>query len=340
MYCLTSVLTLLRDLIFSRIVFLFIPAPHFPNRTGCSWGAVFALLCGSTSSVYAEPSVEFQTLPVTIVQSENSGPYVEFSEALHKILGDKGFTHVDIDLSKPIPNSGLVISVGMKAATAVAASNAPAVLNVLIPKAGYEKLLREFPRRAGSHTFSAIFLDQPVSRQIHLIAAILPGKRNVGLLYSSAPDELAELRKEVAGQGLSLHEQTVNPALPLSEPLQDVLHGSEVLLALPDAAVYNSSTIRNILLATYRSGVPFIGFSSGYVKAGALCAVFSTPSQIAMQAASQIRQFSENHVLSVAQYPLEFEVMVNEQVSRSLGLQIKGASALHDMIDAETRGAP
>jgi ABC-type uncharacterized transport system substrate-binding protein len=127
----------------------------------------------------------------------------------------------------------------------------------------------------------------------------------------------------------------------LSNALQEILLGrSEVLLALPDAAVYNDSTIRNILLATYRRGIPLIGFSSGYVKAGALCAVFSTPAQIATQAAALILQFANTHALPFPQYSHEFEVMVNEQVARSLDLQVKGASALHDEIDSETKESP
>jgi ABC-type uncharacterized transport system substrate-binding protein len=105
------------------------------------------------------------------------------------------------------------------------------------------------------------------------------------------------------------------------------------LLALPDSAVYNDSTIRNILLATYHRGIPLIGYSSGYVKAGALCAVYSTPEQIAAQAAQLIFKFKDTHKLPAPQYPQEFEVTVNPQVADSLGLQIKNATALHDEID-------
>ncbi len=301
---------------------------------------MFVVFFSSAGLVYAESTNHAEAPDITIVQSEDGGPYAEFSSALRTLLSNRELTHVVIDVAKPIPDSGLVIAVGMKAATVVAASDASAVLNVLIPKAGYEKLLHDFPRRTGSHTFSAIFLDQPVQRQAHLIAAILPDKHKVGLLYSSPPEELAQLRKELAEHGLSLHEQAVDSALPLSKALQEILRSSEVLLALPDAAVYNSSTIRNILLATYRNGVPVIGFSPGYVKAGALCAVFSTPTQIATQAAALIRQFDDTHVLPAAQFPQEFEVMVNEQVVRSLGLQIKGVSVLHEEIRAANKGEP
>lgn len=304
--------------------------------------AAFLLLFYPASPAHAQPPIYVKPLVIAVVQGESSEPYLEFTHALRDNILKRNVDLVVVDdPAKPVPDADLVISVGMKAATAVAASNAPAVLNVLIPKAGYEKLLRDFPARANSKTFSAIFLDQPVARQVRLITAILPDKRRIGVLFDSFPkDELVQLRQQISKYGLSLHERAISPALPLYDALQEVLQDSEVLLALPDSTVYNSSTLRNILLATYRNGVPMIGFSSGYVKAGALCAVFSTPAQIAAQVAIAIQQFWETSTLPAAQYPQLFEVMVNEQVGRSLGLSIKSPAELHNEMSALTRRAP
>lgn len=306
------------------------------SRTIIGLAAVFLCSFVSASTLHAAP------LSVTVVLSEDSGPYLEFSNALRDNLLKKNVELVVVgDPDKPIPGRGLAIGVGMKAAAAVAASNAPAALNVLIPKTGHEKLLRDFPQRASSKAFSAIFLDQPVERQVRLIEALLPDKHRVGVLFDSfPPDELVQLRQRMAKHGLTMHEQAVSPNLPLVAALQEVLQDSEVLLALPDATVYNSSTIRNILLASYRSGDPVIGFSPAYVKAGALGALFSTPAQIAAQAALSIQQYGETRTLPPAQHPLLFEVAVNEQVGRSLGLVIRSADELHKEISALTGDAP
>jgi ABC-type uncharacterized transport system substrate-binding protein len=201
-------------------------------------------------------------------------------------------------------------------------------------------LLHDYPQRAHSKNYSAIFLDQPLARQANLIVAALPGRQRIGVLYSNAQGELAQLTQVLKERKLGLYEQAVSPALPLHEALQNLLKDSEVLLALPDAEIYNSSTIRNILLATYRSSIPLIGFSSGYVKAGALCAIYSTPEQLAAQAASLIKKFSETQAIPSAQYPHEFEVAVNEQVARSLGLRLKSAAGLQDVVQALERNEP
>lgn len=279
--------------------------------------------------VWLCPSAQAQTggapnpYDVTIVLSETGGAYGELGGALHKALGSRKLTAQIIDISRPMPTTGLIVGIGMKAATAATTSNATAVLSLFIAKADYEKLLHDHPRRGGSTVFSAVFLDQPAYRQAHLIQAILPGRKSVGLLYSLPPENLAELRSQLQALGIKLNDQAVQTPQSLADALQTVLNGSDALLALPDTAVYNSANIRNIVLATYRRNIPLIGISSGYVKAGALCAVISTPAQIAAQAAAMIGQFSQTHSLPPAQYPQEFEVQVNERVAQALGVQVK-----------------
>lgn len=325
-------LILLRLSIFSRATFLFCCCGCFARHLFIRLAAGFLLL---VPALY----VDAQPLQVTVVLSDDSGAYREFADALRSDVAAADISLLLADSAQSIPDSGLVIPVGMKAAQAVAASNAASVLNVLIPQAGYEELQRSFPRRANIHAYSSIFLDQPAGRLAGIIAASLPDMRKVGILYATPPLELAQLRRKMAAQRLGLAEQVITDEHALPVALQELLGNSEVLLALPDSTVYNNATIRNILLATYRSGVPLIGFSPAYVNAGALCALFSTPTQIAAQAAAVIRQFSQTHVLPAAQYPQDFEIAVNEQVARSLNLHIKNPVELKDIVTASERGA-
>ncbi|MBI1173870.1 MAG: hypothetical protein GC139_01240 [Sideroxydans sp.] len=238
-----------------------------------------------------------------------------------------------VDADSRIPHNGLVIAVGMRASVAAANSDAPVVLNLLIPKSGYEELLHNFPKRSGTDGFSAIFLDQPFARQLALISAELPEARRIGVLYDGySRTRLLELRQAATESGYTLYEQHISDAAPLREGVHQVTRGSEVLLALPDALVYNSSTIRDILLESYRARIPLIGFSPAYVKAGALCAVFTTQEQFANQAAMVIRQFFQTGSLPPATYPRQFEVAVNRQVANSLSLKVKDPDSLREEI--------
>lgn len=274
-------------------------------------------------------SAQADPLRVTVVLSEEGGAYQAFNGALRsKLLGpDFVLTTQRADETPNVPD--LYIAVGLKAASKLASSAVP-TLSVLVPKAGYDRLQRPDPQHASSH--SVIYLDQPLERQVALLLAALPDTRQVGVLYSAAPPELQRVRRLFADRHVNLHYRAVDGAHPLNDVLESLLHESDALFALADADIYNASTIRNILLTTYRQKVPLVGISQAFVKAGALCAVFTMPEQFAEQTAIVTQEFAESGELPPAQYPSDFEVLVNTQVARSLELQIKDAGHLRDEI--------
>ena len=318
--CSNGGLILLRALISSRTTFC-CPVSRITSRM-LSVALVFLFFC--ISPVQAEP------LRVTVVLSEEGGAYQEFSDLLRVKLQVSRFALNTVLVDQALASSDLYIAVGMKAATELATRDVP-VLSVLVPKAGYDKL----PRGANHRTTpprSAIFLDQPMERQVAFLLAVLPDTRQVGVLYSTPPPELPNLRRLLADKNIRLHDRAVNGAQSLNDALESLLSESEVLFVLPDAGVYNAGTIRNILLTSYRTQVPLIGISQAYVRAGALCAIYSTPNQIAVQTAEVIRHFSESAMLPPGQYPKDFEVSVNVQVAKSLNIPIKDADRLRDEI--------
>ena len=275
----------------------------------------------SSAYVKAEP------LKLVLVLSEKAGAYLEYGNALREKLANRNVSLHVVDAEQLLPDSDMVIAAGLKAALSVAHSKPVALLVVLLPKEGYKKLLSDFPAQAKVAN-SAIYLDQPFKRQLSLISALLPQANSIGLLYTSPPKEMGLFRMQAIERKFYINERAVASASDLHSALQEVLVGSDVLLALPDADIYNTSTIRNILLSTYRSRVPLIGFSAAYVRAGALAAVFSTAEQFAEQSVGIIQDYVATHTLPTAQYAKEFEVSVNEQVARSLQLDIKSAAQL------------
>jgi hypothetical protein len=282
-----------------------------------------AFLFFCISPVQAEP------LRVTVVLSEEGGVYQEFSDLLRVKMPVARFALNTVNVDQILSGSDLYIAVGMKAVDELASRDIP-VLSVLVPKAGYDKLqhglaLRTVPR-------SAIYLEQPMERQVAFLLTALPSTRDVGILYSAPPPELQNVRRLLADKKVRLHDISVGSAQSLNDALESILRESEVLFVLADAGVYNAATIRNILLTSYRKQIPLVGISQAYVKAGALCAIYSTPDQIATQAAEAIRHFSEVGKLPSSQYPKEFEVSVNLQVARSLDIPIQDAGRLRDEI--------
>jgi ABC-type uncharacterized transport system substrate-binding protein len=132
--------------------------------------------------------------------------------------------------------------------------------------------------------------------------------------------DIPSLRAELASLDGVLIARPLHSQESLFADLEEVLIASDVLLAMPESEVYNSNNIRNILLSSYRRGIPLVGFSQAYVKVGALCAIFSTPEQLAAQTSAEIITFTRTARLSEAQYPLLYTIAINQEVARTLGL--------------------
>jgi ABC-type uncharacterized transport system substrate-binding protein len=275
-------------------------------------------------SVLCFQTIQAAPLKVALALSEDREAYLAFESALRNSLESR--RDIQILPSGAAAQAELIVAIGAKAAGNYSRSSIP-VLNVMVSRDGLDKLGRDSIR--GS---SGIYMDQPMERRFSLLRAALPQAKSIGVLISSETPELASVKQLSATAGFRLHIQTVPAADMLAGNLSALLAVSDVLLVLPDADIYRSDTIRNILLETYRQHVPMIGLSQNYVRAGALCAVYSTPVQIANQAVRVVTQFSDTRKLPDYQYPQEFEVAVNTQVARSLGLTIKSAEQLRNEI--------
>lgn len=225
-----------------------------------------------------------------------------------------------------LPEPKVFVTLGSQAAQAVLSSskNTP-VLSALIPQRSFEKIVRA-NRGKGSGQLSAIYLDQPLQRQLALLQLALPLVRQIGVLTGpDSSDRLAELSALTHARGWDLRHARVTGAEALYPALRDTLDGSDVLLALADPLVFNNASIRNILLSSFRAKVPMLAFSPAYARAGAVMSLYTTPSQVGAQAAREVQTLLRlGHFAERVQYPDDFEVAVNHNVARSLGLALDG----------------
>lgn len=283
-----------------------------------------------------------EDLKVLVVLSDDSAPYQSFASALSNSLPAMMRTTVlehPGQLPPDVSHAGLIVAVGMKAAQSAIAQTGIPVLAVMIPRMGFEDLLAQASPKKITHSISAIYLNQPLARRLDFWRAALPDRRRVGLLHTpDARIDVERMRQDVAQRGGSLVDRQVLSAEELFPGLESVLASSDVLFAIPDSMIYSSSNIRNILLASYRLGVPLIGLSQAYVNAGALCAIFSTPEQLAEQASATVIGFARTGKLPAPQYPVSFTIAVNQQVARSLGVAVPSQEAIRIQMDNAKEG--
>lgn len=282
---------------------------------------------------------------VLVALSDDSPPYRDVAEGIKKawekdsasrpafkvVVLQDGRIAPEILMGKSVD---MVVAVGVQALQAVTEMDArQPVLATLVPKSSFDKLLHQ--QKNKSSGISAIYLDQPLNRQVALFRIALPGRKRLGVIVGpESQDKLKLLQAAVRDKNTLLVTEKIESADELIPSLQRVLAESDTLLALPDPLVFNKNNVQNILLTSYRYNDPVIGYSQAYVKAGALYAVFSMPVQIGQQAGELIQQMlaSKTGGIPAPQYPKYFSVSVNVQVARSLGIQMEDESVLMDKL--------
>ena len=312
---------------------------------------VLSLIGAALLLLIALPSAAMAENRLLIVLSEKYRAYSEVATAIQTALSEKKSPLVVnvIDVSEisngglPTPSPNLVVAVGVRAAKAVASLEGhPPVLNLLLPRQSFERLVRS-SGKSESRSYSAIYFDQPYGRQFDLIRQILPGREQVGVLFGESTKEtMAYLANPARQAHFQLRMKGISSQDELIPFLKALLAESDVLLAVPDPAVFNSTNIQGILLTTYRYDDPVVAFSPAYVKAGALAAVYSTPSQIGTEAGGVIQKAlsGKKIILPPPQYPNEFSVSINYQVARSLGIAIESEAAVYEKLKRSSEQKP
>jgi putative ABC transport system substrate-binding protein len=270
---------------------------------------------------------------VVILSSERSAGYSEAAQAVVAELVRSGIDRAEIvQLVVPdVPGADVVglqggkvwITLGAEAlGRALPREGHPPIVAALIPRLGFERILRDTVHKSATG-IAALYLDQPFARQLDLLRLALPDAKRVGVLWGhESMLQQVGLMAAAQSRGLEVVGGAVTSPITLYAGLKTVLSDTDVLLAVADPAVYNGTTISNILLATYRSRVPLMAFSPAYTKAGALMSLHSAPRQIGGQAATMARAVLQGGALPASQYPMEFSVVVNDYVARSLGLML------------------
>lgn len=209
------------------------------------------------------------------------------------------------------------------------------VLGALLPRDGFAAVWKRPPAWV-----SAAYLDQPIERYLALIRRAMPRLTKVGVLvHEDAVSQRQALLKAAQAQGVRLVIGSVGAPETLSAALRSVLADADVLLILPDSAVADVSALQHMLITAYRQRVPVVSYSPALVKAGAAMGLYASPAQAGRQVAAMLKgPLSASSGVSAwpaARLADGFTVALNEQVCRSLGLDVPDVSVLTDALRRE-----
>lgn len=274
---------------------------------------------------------------LALILSDGSKPYQEYHEALNQSFGDSSWRIViatqDAALAQSVAPE-LIVTAGSDALrrTLTRTPTQP-VLATLLTRQSYEKILAE--NSGPARRTSAIFLDQPASRQVALIRHLFPEYKRVGMLISPETRQLVpRFQNALANRGLHLEQEMIESETTLLPALNGLLGRCDLLLATPDTTVYHRGTLKSILITALRAQKAVIGFSESMTHSGALAAIYATPSQVAKQTAYLVH--TQGNALPPPVLSAQFTLSINQNVAQSLGLRVPDEATLLKAMQAES----
>ncbi|WP_372830919.1 ABC transporter substrate-binding protein [Pontibacterium sp.] len=215
-------------------------------------------------------------------------------------------------------------------------ADAAPILSTFIPRRSYQNLIQTHSNSATvlANKISAIYLDQPYSRQLRLARLIRPDADTIGAAFSSqSARDLPLLEDALNTTGLTLSHRVLDEDKNPIKQLQPLLESSDIFLTLPDKAVFNRTTAKWILYISFRLRVPLLGFSRKYVDAGAVAGVYSTAPQIGRYTGEVMATLDpQQPVLPKPRYPIYFSVATNPSAAKKLRMDVPAKAVLEQKL--------
>lgn len=172
----------------------------------------------------------------------------------------------------------------------------------------------------------------PIREQFKLIRDSVTDAKGIGMLYRRDDGQhaarLAEVRAALPA-GARLYAVAIEDHGSMSAAIAALLgEPVDVVWTTPDATIYNSGSVRALLLGALRDRTPVFGFSPAFVRAGALVGTGIDPADQGGQAAKALQEAlsgSSGQPIASRQIEPEYQIALNLHVARKLGLTMKSS---------------
>lgn len=215
------------------------------------------------------------------------------------------------------------VTIGPAALRAHLASNADGViLSAFSSSQAYREIVSQAASERRIPASTAVYAEPSPVTQLRLISLLYKKPVPTAVILSEKTAYSAPLLQRAATQtGIPLTVESLDTISNLNRVLNRLSDVSAILIT-PDATVFNSESLRNVLLTTYRNNQAVVGFSTALVKAGVLATTSSEIEDVVAQIAEVIEDYETTGRLPEPQFPKYFSTHVNYDVARSLNLAV------------------
>ena len=171
-------------------------------------------------------------------------------------------------------------------------------------------------------------LDVSVVELAARLKELFPGRTRLGIILNPAAGGLsaAQLQARAQQMGFTVRVAECANAAGLLAALASLKHQADFVWCLPDGNLYNSATIKPLVLAAFENRLPLIGFSESFAKAGAAIGIYPDFREVGVQAGEVARRLLNGQNVRPPEGPRQVKIAVNQSVLRLLGLRYAAAA--------------
>lgn len=305
------------------------------------------IICWAASAVMLPPGTVCAQNPssrtrIAVIKSldlpQYNSAYEGFLKALTATGHDISPTAVTLpgegDVEAPIrqllaTEPDLILALGTKAAREVSQleKSIPIIYSMVLETPGADEEVSAIPQQPN---VTGATLNIPLRVQLEHIQELFPAARRVGVISDPArtKDIVESARDIVAGRGIDLYVQWVNGESEIPNAVRAMTDSIDVLWMIPDPTVYTPRSSRFIIFELIKAGVPIMGLSSAYVKAGAVIALDCDYEDIGRQSGElAVRILSGQKPSTLEEtHPRTFTLALNGKVREHLRLEMDKAA--------------
>ena len=252
------------------------------------------------------------------IEQENAGGEQSAAQTIaNKLVNDK---------------KDLILAIATPAAQAVAGatSDIPVVITAVTDPA--ESGLVDSNEKPGGNVTGSSDLT-PVADQIELLTKILPGAKNVGILYCTA-EANSKLQAGLAmdalkAKGLNGVEYTVSSSNEIQSVVESMV-GKVDAIYVPTDNVIAAGMTTVAMVATTEHKIPIIGAEAAHVENGALATYgidYFEVGKLAGEQAVEILNGKSPADIPIAYLPKDkCKLVINDEVAKELGIDTSNIS--------------
>lgn len=278
-------------------------------------GSLWIALAGGTADV-CDAAVLFRS---------GSEAYQEAVAGIREALAESPYRIEYVDQAAPAHRTcidagpKLVAAVGIGAWQSLAESGAHPqnVLPALVLRAD----LKGEPR---SHA-DVVYADVPLTAVVERLHEAFSGRSRLALIHRPGrplPDAAAMAR--VKQMGLDFRIVECAGADKLLAVFSALKGKTDFVLTEPDGDLYNSATLKPLVLASLDKQLPIVGFSAAFVRAGALAGVYPDFHELGRQTGEAMLRILAGKGARGEEGPRKVVLSVNDRMVRLLGVEPTG----------------